>query len=96
MVEDVEQLLDVGAWWNVLTFHELAYHELTLEVLATFDRHQGPDVWDDPNAINLKLHGHEYHLSYIEFALFMGLYDKEYTTTNEYLQLYSYPSFSEL
>lgn len=91
----MEQLLDEGSWKNVLIVHELAYCELTLNVLAMFDRKEGRGIGDEPNAINFWLHRHEYHLSYMEFTLFMGHYEEEYTTIDEYHQLHYSPILGE-
>lgn len=64
--------------------NEPAYIELTLEVLATFHMHQGNKVWNKPIEVYFPLFGHEYHLSYMEFALYLALYDHEYITTDKY------------
>lgn len=67
------------------------YLETTLEVLATFHMY----VWDEPNAIHFQILSYEYHLSYTELTLYLGLYDHEYITTNEYRHLHSFPCLGE-
>lgn len=76
--EGVNYLLNVGAWHQVLTVYEPVYHELTLEFLSTLKRLQCNNVWDKSQSIYFQINGQDYHLSYIEFALFLGIYDREY------------------
>lgn len=93
--DEVEQLLDVKAWCKVLSVDEPGYGKLTLEFLATFERCQGIDTWDDTHTIRFKQRGQEYHLSYTELALFMGIYKRYYIVTEEYRKLLSSPPLGE-
>lgn len=63
--------------------NELAYLESTLEVLSKFHMHRGQDVWDKSNGVHFQLIGHEYHLSYIEFLVYLGLFDHGYITIDD-------------
>lgn len=87
--EDVEQLVNIGAWRKVLTINEPAYRELTFEFLTTFERLRDRDVSDEAHAIHFQLKGQDYHLIYTKFALFMGIYDQDYTLIEEYRNLLS-------
>lgn len=95
MAGEIEQLLNIRTWCSALTINEQAYRESTLEVLTTFNIHQDYDVWDEPNTIHFLLLGHEYHLSYTEFIIYLGLYDHDYITTNDYWHLHSFPRLGE-
>lgn len=55
----------------------------------------GMTLWDDPLTIQFQLHRREYHLSYLDLALLMGLYRPEYTSTKEYHNLISSPPLVE-
>lgn len=79
--DEVEQLLDISAWHKLLSVEELAYRDLTLEFLASFECRIGYNVWDDPLTIHFHLKGKVYHLSYIDLALLMGIYTPENTVT---------------
>lgn len=81
--EEVKQLLNVRAWGKVLSVNVPAYCELTLEFLATFKRSRGCDISDNTHTIYFQLRGLEYHLCYTELALFMGIYENNYTLTKE-------------
>lgn len=93
--QEVEQLLNVRAWRKVLFVNEPAYQELTLEFIATFERRQGRDIWDDTHTIRFQLRGQEYHLSYTKLALFMGINERDYTLTEDYRNLLSSPPLGE-
>lgn len=65
-------------------YQQQAYCSLTLEVLATLDRHRGHHLCEELHAVSFQHQGHEYHFSYMEVAFFMIFYHKKYTTTNDY------------
>lgn len=50
---------------------------------------------DEPNTTYFQLLGHEHHISCVEFTLYMGLYDHEYTTTGEYQHHHFFPCLGE-
>lgn len=72
-----------------------SYLESTLEVLSTFHMHRAQDLWDEPNVVHFQLMGHEYHLSYTEFIVYLGFYDHGYITTDDYRHLHSFPILGE-
>lgn len=41
LADEVQCLLNVGSWRQLFNIIDLAYHELTLEVLATFENARG-------------------------------------------------------
>lgn len=67
-----------------------------LEILGTFKRLRAHNIWDESHAVHLQLMGQDYYLSYIDFTLFMGIYDREYTLTDEYRNLLSSPHLGKL
>jgi len=89
--EEVESLLLVGGWLSLLTVTEPAYRDVTLEFLSTFVRHGL--TWDDPYALIFQLWGQQYHLSYTEFTVFMGLYSSSFTQSEAYRALQSSPDY---
>lgn len=95
LMDDVEQLLSVSGWHKLLTMEERAYRDLTLEFLASFERKLVHHIWDDPTTIRFQLLGREYHFSYTELALRIGLYTLEYTALAEYRNLIFLPLLGE-
>lgn len=64
------------------------YHDLTLEVLATFEKAWEHVTWNRVDAIRFQLRGRPYRMSNTEFFLSMGLYYEDYTRTLEYHNLH--------
>lgn len=75
----------------LFSIEEPAYCDLTLEFLASFEHGIGYNVWDNPSIMCFLLRGREYHLSYTDLALLMGLYTPKYIVNEEYRNLISSP-----
>lgn len=72
------QLFDIG---------EDTYQVATLEVLSTTEINHRLTSFNTVGSIRFELFGVECTLSYMEFTLFMGLYNSEFVTTHAYDQL---------
>lgn len=81
LADEVRYLINVGSWRQVFTITDRAYHELTLEVLVTFEKEWGQVTWDKADAISFQLHKRPYHMSYTEFTLHISWYNEDYTRT---------------
>lgn len=87
---EVELLLNVGSWRQVLTTNEPIYREPTLKLLSTFKRILCDEHWDKAHAISFILGGQVYQLSYTEFIKTLDLYTPYFTSIEEYHRLTSF------
>lgn len=84
---EVELLLNVGSWRQVLTTNEPIYREPTLKLLSIFKRILCDEHRDKAHAISFILGGQVYQLSYTEFIMTLDLYTPDFTSIEEYHRL---------
>ena len=87
MADEVEKLLLVGSWHKLLNIHDPAIRSLTLEVLASFVVDRSYAHFDSVGAIQFRAFGQHHSMSVTQFSTRLGLYDEEYTKTEEYESL---------
>ncbi len=78
--DEIEDLVSVGSWRQLLTIRDPATRLLTPEVLSSFE-------YDREDASEFRALGEHFHLSLAQFSIRLGLYEEAYTTTEEYRQL---------
>lgn len=57
LADEVQQFLSVVLWIRIFGITNPVYHELTLEVLATFEKKKGEVSWHIPDVISFQLLG---------------------------------------
>ncbi|XP_051149868.1 uncharacterized protein LOC127264403 [Andrographis paniculata] len=85
---EVEGYLSVGTWRRNFSITDDTHRTLTLELLATLevDKKHLHEV-DYPGTLQFRLGNRFFRLSCTEFSTAMGLYDEDFTKTNEYRSL---------
>lgn len=87
LVEEVCELLLVGGWNKILSIHNPATRDLTLEVLASFDFNHYFMDFHSRDMIRFHTFGQYHSMSLINFSITLGLCDRDYIYTKEYTQL---------
>lgn len=97
LVNEVQRYLSVGSWFQIFYITDPTYCELTLDVLATFEKKKGKVSWNRPDALSFQILEKCFVMSYTKLALLMGVCDEEFTRTMKYtnLPLLSVPSLPQ-
>jgi len=87
VADEIEGLLAVGNWQRLLFIQEPAIRSLTLEVLDSFEFDRSYRDLASINTIQFRAFGRDHSMSLTQFSIHMGLYDEDYTETEEYENL---------
>lgn len=66
---------------------ELIYRDVTLEVLSSFEINRSPVGFYQPGVIQFQIFIEPRRLSDTNFSLLVGMYDTDYTLTQQYEEL---------
>ncbi|KAK5771030.1 hypothetical protein PVK06_047203 [Gossypium arboreum] len=86
--------LDTAMWDRFFSIIEPIYSELTLEFCTTFHLQHVMNTHDEAGTIILKLGGLVRHMSVPEFGATLGLYEEEFMTSENFLQLHRHIHYS--
>lgn len=75
-------LISHDCWDKLFSIDYPSYRQLTLEVLSTFEARQDERTVGAirPGAIRFQAFGKSCEMNYIEFAIYLGIYDDEFST----------------
>ena len=74
LIKEVQQLISFRAWDTFFSIKELVYQELSLDFLSTFSLEERHINWSFLGLIQFRVHDKRYQMSYMQFAIYMGLY----------------------
>ncbi|WP_375673403.1 hypothetical protein, partial [Bartonella sp. CL25QHWL] len=83
VADEVEGLLAVGNWQRLLYIRDPAIKSLTLEVLASFEFNRSYKDLSSVDTIQFRAFGRDHHMSMTQLSIHMGLYDEDYTESEE-------------
>lgn len=84
LTNQVRGLVLAGAWARFFSIEEMAFREITLEVLTSFYLHNICKGREDDKVIQFWVRGEQCTMSITEFSQHMGLYDGDYYQTPKY------------
>lgn len=87
MLDEVEELLAMASWRQLLSIREPAICMLTLEVLASFEFDRSYSSFSSNNAIQFCAFGQYHNISVTQFSVQLGLCNEAFSDTEEYEQL---------
>lgn len=84
--EEIKGFFSTWGWTRLFDITEDKYKVATLELLSTIEMNLHLTSFDRAGSIWFQLFGVQRTLSYVKFALLLGLYDSEFFTTPAYDQ----------
>lgn len=80
-------MMDFGGWNRLFSMEKPVYGDVTLEMLSTFKVNRSLIGFSQPQAIQFQIFAEPRHLSYTDFSLLLGIYDTNFTVTEQYKEL---------